>query len=290
MILSQAEAEECQANAIIAKNPYYVYSQIAHYFRSKETVSLGVHETAIIGKDCHIDVSASVGPYAVLGAGVTIGKQVVIGAHCALGDNVTIGDDSRLDARVTLYRNVTLGKRVHIASGAVIGSDGFGLAPCDGKWHMIPQLGAVRINDDVTIGANTTIDRGAMQDTVLEEGVKLDNLIQVGHNVQIGAHTVVAGCVALAGSSKIGRHCIIGGASNIAGHIELTDHVVLTGMSAVTKSITEPGVYSSGIVGAVTNQEFRKNNAWFHRLGHLVQRVKSLEVIVKESIVKRESL
>lgn len=290
VILSAAEAIDCTKTAVIAKNPYYVYSQIAHYFKPQETIAPGVHPTAVIGDDCHIDDTASIGPYVVLGVGITIGKGVTIGAHSVLGDHVTVGANSRLDARVTVYHHVSLGQRVHIASGAVIGSDGFGLAPHNGVWHMIPQLGSVHIEDDVAIGANTTIDRGALQDTILEEGVKLDNLIQIGHNAHICKHTVIAGCVAVAGSSKIGQNCMIGGASNIAGHIEIADRVALTGMTAVTKSITEPGVYSSGIVGAVPNHEFRKNNAWFHRLGNLVERVKSVEQMVKQLITKRESL
>lgn len=290
VILSETEACDYSGNAVIAKNPYYVYSQVARYFCLDEKARPGIHQTAVIGEDCAIDETASIGPYAVIGSNVTIGEHAVIGAHCTIGDHVSIGSETVLDAHVTLYARSHLGKRVQIASGAVIGSEGFGLAPHEGVWHKIPQLGGVRLEDDVAIGANTTIDRGALQDTVLEQGVKLDNLIQVGHNVHIGAHTVIAGCVAIAGSTKIGRHCIIGGASNLAGHIELADNVAVTGMTAVTKSITEPGLYSSGIVGAVPNHEFRKNNAWFHRLGQLVQRVKSLESSVKQLITKRETL
>jgi UDP-3-O-[3-hydroxymyristoyl] glucosamine N-acyltransferase len=180
-----------------------------------------------------------------------------------------------------------MGRRCRIASGVVIGSDGFGFAYQSGVWHKVPQLGSVAIGDDVDIGANTTIDRGAVENTVIEDGVKLDNLIQVGHNVRIGAHTVIAGCVGIAGSTIIGKYCMIGGASNFAGHLSVADKVIITGMTAVTKSITEPGMYSSGIVGAVPNHEFLKNNARFHRLENLMQRVKELEAAVK-SMTERE--
>lgn len=289
VILSDADAVECPSNIVISSNPYYIYSQIAHYFAEKIPITPGIHHTVVIGEHCHIDETASIGPYTVIGNDVSIGKHAVIGANCAISDHVSIADHSRLDARVTLYHDVQLGKYVHIASGAVIGSDGFGLASYQKKWHAIPQLGGVRLGDYVAIGANTTIDRGALNHTILEEGVKLDNLIQVGHNVHIGAHTVIAGCVAIAGSAKIGRHCMIGGASNIAGHLEIADGVAVTGNTAVTKSIMEPGLYSSGIVGAVPNQEFRKNNAWFHRLGNLVQRVKELESTLKQLLSKRDT-
>jgi UDP-3-O-[3-hydroxymyristoyl] glucosamine N-acyltransferase len=164
----------------------------------------------------------------------------------------------------------------------VVGSDGFGFANHKGAWHKVPQLGGVILGDDVDIGANTTIDRGAVEATVIEDGVKLDNLIQVGHNVRIGAHTVIAGCVGIAGSTNIGKYCMIGGAANFAGHLSVADKVIITGMTAVTKSIKEPGMYSSGIVGAVPSHEFLKNNARFHRLENLIDRVKALETALKD--------
>lgn len=282
VILKQEDADECKVNAVISTNPYYTYAKIAGYFDVAPRAQHGVHPSAVIGKDCDIHASASIGPNCSIGDGSSIAAGAVIGPNCTIDEDVTIGLGTRLDAGVTIYRGVTIGRRCRLASGVVVGSDGFGFANDKGVWHKVPQLGGVEIGDDVEIGANTTIDRGAVENTIIEQGVKLDNLIQVGHNVRIGAHTVIAGCVGIAGSTNIGKYCMIGGASNFAGHLSVTDKVIITGMTAVTKSITEPGMYSSGIVGAVPNHEFLKNNARFHRLENLMQRVKSLETALKE--------
>lgn len=267
--------------AIYCKNPLFVYAKIAECFNAQSSSVSGIHPTAVIGHHCAIDSSAAIGPHVVIEDNVTIGAGVVIGARCFIGADSVLGANCRLEANVTLYHHSKLGDRVHLASGVVIGSDGFGFANEKGTWVTIPQLGAVRIGHDVSIGANTTIDRGAIDDTIIEDGVKLDNLIQVGHNVQIGAHTIIAGCTAIAGSTVIGKYCMIGGGSCFAGHITVCDKVMITGMSAVTKSVREPGMYSSGIVGVVPNHEFRKNNARFHRLENLMQRVKNLESTIK---------
>lgn len=285
VIISEEEAVNCPegVNAIISRNPYYTYAKIAAYFdESPANDEVGIHPTAQVHSDCHIHPSVFIGPHCVIGKGTQIAEKARIGAGTIIGEHVEIGAETQLDAKVTIYRKVRIGKRSRIASGVVIGSDGFGFANQKGQWHKVPQLGSVCIGDDVDIGANTTIDRGAVEDTVIEDGVKLDNLIQVGHNVVIGAHTIIAGCVAIAGSTTIGKHCMIGGATCFAGHISICDKVMITGMSAVTKSIKEPGIYSSGIVGVVPNEEFRKNNARFHRLGNLMERVKSLESALKE--------
>lgn len=283
VILSEKDADECKTNAVICANPYFTYAKIAsHFDKGVVSASEGVHPSAVIGKGSQLDPSAQIGPNSTIGKNVTIAANAVIGANVSIGDDVSIGSETQIDANVTIYRAVTVGKRCHIFSGVVIGSDGFGFAVQKGVWHKVPQLGTVRIGDDVAIGANTTIDRGAVDDTVIGNGVKLDNLIQVGHNVKIGDHTVVAGCVGIAGSTTIGKHCMIGGAANFAGHLTVADQVMITGMTAVTKSIREPGLYSSGIVGAVPNHEFLKNNARFHRLENLMQRVKNLETALKE--------
>lgn len=282
VILKPEDAARCKVTAVVAANPYYVYAKIAEYFDIKQEFAAGSHSSVVIGNACQIDASASIGPHCTLGNHVRIGANVVIGPNCSIGDHVTIGANSRIDANVTLYHHVTIGERCRLTSGVVIGSDGFGFANQAGQWHKVPQLGGVRIGNDVEIGANTTIDRGAVDDTIIEDGVKLDNLIQVGHNVRIGAHTVIAGCVGIAGSTNIGKYCMIGGASNFAGHLSVADKVIVTGMTAVTKSISEPGMYSSGIVGAVPNHEFLKNNARFHRLENLMQRVKALEALIKD--------
>lgn len=288
VILSAEDAEVCPVNAIITRNPYYIYANIAAFFDTRPDVSVGIHPTAIIEEGAQIDPSASIGPYCVIGRGAIIGARVVVGANTSIGDFSVIGDDSRLDTRVTIYHFVTIGQRVRIASGVVIGADGFGFANQRGTWHKVPQLGGVEIGNDVDIGANTTIDRGAVESTIIEDGVKLDNLIQVGHNVRIGANTIIAGCAGIAGSATIGKNCMVGGATCIAGHISIGDNVMLTGMSSVTKSITEPGVYASGVVGAVPIHEFKKNNARFYRLESLLQRVKTMESALKELTERKE--
>ena len=282
VILKQEDAGDCKVNAVISANPYFTYAKVAEFFDVRLVAAPGVHPSVVTGSHCNIHPSASIAAGCSIGDHVEIAADVVIGPNCSVGNEVSIGEGSRLDAGVAIYRQVQIGKRCRIASGVVIGSDGFGFANHKGAWHKVPQLGGVTIGDDVDIGANTTIDRGAVENTVIEDGVKLDNLIQVGHNVRIGAHTVVAGCVGIAGSTIIGKYCMIGGAANFAGHLSVADKVIITGMTAVTKSITEPGMYSSGIVGAVPNHEFLKNNARFHRLEHLMQRVKQLETALKE--------
>ncbi|VVC75327.1 UDP-3-O-acylglucosamine N-acyltransferase [Aquicella siphonis] len=289
VILAEGDAALCPVNAVISRNPYFTYAKIASFFTDRYDTATGMHPAAVMGEDCSIDASAVIGAHVTLGRHVKIGANVVIGPGSTIGDHVEIGEGTQLDARVAVYHKVRIGRRCCIASGAVIGSDGFGFANQKGVWHKVPQLGSVEIGDDVDIGANTTIDRGAVENTVIEDGAKLDNLIQVGHNVRIGANTIIAGCVAIAGSTVIGKNCMIGGASTFAGHITIGDNVMITGMTAVTKSIREPGIYSSGIVGAVTNKEFRKNNARFHRMENLMERVKSLEIALKELTERKES-
>lgn len=288
VICTEADAASCPGTVVIAKNPYFIYAKMAEHFQLKLTVSPGIHESAVIGDGASVHPTASVGPHCVIGHYAEIAAGAVIGPGTVIGDHAVVGEGCHLDANVTLYHGVKLGKRVRLASGVVIGADGFGFANQRGVWHKVPQLGSVIIGDDVDVGANTTIDRGAIEDTVIEEGVKLDNLIQVGHNVRIGAHTIVAGCVAIAGSTVIGKHCMVGGTSAFAGHIEVADQVVITGMTAVTKSIREPGMYSSGIVGAVPTPEFRKNNARFHRLEQLMERVKKLEAALNAENERRQ--
>lgn len=288
VILKPEDVDACKVNAVISANPQYIYAKIARYFDHIEQADAGVHESVVIGNGCKIHSLASIGPNCSIGNHVEIGEGTVIGSNCSIGNHVVIGSATHLDAGVTIYRGVRIGNRCRIASGVVIGSDGFGFANQKGVWHKIPQLGSVEIGDYVDIGANTTIDRGAIENTVIEEGVKLDNLVQVGHNVRIGAHTIIAGCVGIAGSTIIGKCCMIGGASNFAGHLRVADRVIITGMTAVTKSILEPGMYSSGVVGAVPNHEFLKNNARFHRLEHLMQRVKALESAMKEMTGENE--
>lgn len=283
VILSADDANECSTNAIVCRDPYYIYTRIAAYFNDKPVPKAGtVHPTAVVGEHAQIASTASLGANCVIGDHVKLADNVVIGAGCVVGDFSEIGEGSRLEANVTLYHKIRIGKRVLIASGTVIGSDGFGIAKHKGVWHKVPQLGCVIIEDDVEIGSNCSIDRGAIGDTVIAKGAKLDNLIQVGHNVRIGENTAIAGCVGISGSTTIGSNCLIGGKAAFAGHLNVADNVVVTGRTDVSKSIREPGIYSSGVGGLVTNLEWRKGSARFHRLESLFQRVKELEATLQE--------
>jgi UDP-3-O-[3-hydroxymyristoyl] glucosamine N-acyltransferase len=210
-------------------------------------------------------VSAWVGPNAVIAAGAAVGERCSIGPNCVVEAGARIGDDCRLEAGVTIGRGVVVGRRCTFKAGAVVGGDGFGFAPDEDGYVKVPHLGTVRIGDDVDIGANTTIDRGTLEDTVIGDGVKLDNQVQVGHNCRIGAHTVIAGCVGISGSTIIGSRCMIGGAAGIAGHLEIGDGVVVTGLSLVSRSLPGPGMYSSGIP-AVESAKWRRTVARLRRL------------------------
>lgn len=281
VILLATDLSECPVNAIVTRNPYYTYAKIAAFFNPKSKPKPGIHPKAVIGENTNIHPSASIAPNAVIGDYAKIAAGVIIGPGCVIGEHTEIGENSSLDANVTIYDRIVIGKHVQIASGVVIGSDGFGIAKYQGVWHKVPQLGRVLIEDNVEIGANCTIDRGAIGDTVIGKGVKLDNLIQIGHNVQLGENTAIAGCAGISGSAVIGKNCLIGGSVGIAGHIKLADNVVVTGGTAVTKSIREPGIYSSGVGGLTTHVEWRKNSARLQRLDRLIQRVKALESALK---------
>jgi UDP-3-O-[3-hydroxymyristoyl] glucosamine N-acyltransferase len=242
----------------------------------------GVHPSASVAKGATVHPEAYIGPHCSIANGAHIGARAYVGPGCVFEENATLGEDGRLVARVTLCKNVRVGKRAILHPGVVIGADGFGIANDDGVWVKVPQLGSVIIGDDVEIGANTTVDRGALEDTVLEHGVKLDNLIQVGHNVQIGAHTAVAACVAIGGSARIGKRCTIGGAASIAGHLEIADDVHLTATSAVPNSIKEAGVYSSGMP-IQENKAWRKSVIRMRQLDEMARRLKAVEQRLKES-------
>lgn len=282
VIITPEYADLCPVNALITRNPYYLYARIAALFDPRSIPTPGIHPSAAVGNHCNIDPTASIGAHCTIGEGVRIAARVVIGPGCVVGEYSSIGEGARLDANVTVYDRIVIGKRVQILSGTVIGSEGFGIAKHNGCWHKVPQLGRVVIEDDVDIGANCAIDRGAIGDTVIAKGAKLDNLIQVGHNVKIGENTAIAGCVGISGSAVIGKNCLVGGASTFAGHITVADNVVITGGTEVTKSIRDPGMYSSGVGGLVTNMEWRKNSARLHRLDQLMQRVKILETALEE--------
>ena len=281
VVLRQENLGDCPTSALVAADPYVAYARLAALFERLPAAPRGVHPSAVVASGARVSASASVGPHCVIEDGAVIEDGVVLGPHCIIGPECTVGAQSRLVARVTLVIRVTLGKRVLIHPGAVIGSDGFGLAfdrgaSEHGGWIKIPQLGGVRIGDDCEIGANTTIDRGALEDTVLEEDVRLDNQIQIAHNVYVGAHTAMAGCAAVAGSAKIGRYCQIGGNAGVIGHLELADRVTITAKSLVTHSIREPGEYSSG-VPLQDNRLWRRNAARFKHLDEYARRLAALE-------------
>lgn len=273
VVLDPKLADACPVNALLAKNPYATYARIATLLYPPPAAPPGRHGSAVIDASAQIDPSASIGPHVVIGARVKIGARVVLGPGCVVMDDVTIGDDTRLTANVTLYQQVVVGSRCLFHASVVVGADGFGLAPDQGEWLKVPQVGTVRIGNDVEIGASTTIDRGAIDDTVIGDGVKMDNQIQVGHNVRIGDHTAIAGCAGISGSATIGKRCMIGGMVGVAGHLSICDDVVITGKSFVSSSIRKPGYYSSGIPVDETPR-FRKNAARFQRLDEFVREVR----------------
>ncbi len=276
VILSPENVADCPTAAIVSANPYVCYARAAALIVPPPSPRQGVHASAVVEDGSQVDASAWVGPNCIIERGAVVNAGVQLDGGCFIGTGSIIGANSHLSANVVICHDVTVGKRVNIYPGAVIGSDGFGLANDAGKWINVPQLGSVVIGDDVEIGSNTTIDRGALEDTVLEEGVRLDNQIQVAHNVRIGAHTAIAGCVGISGSATIGKYCMIGGGVGIVGHLEIADHVVVTGMTLVSKSITVPGVYSSG-VPAQENAAWNRNYARLRQLDKLVRRVQKLE-------------
>ena len=281
VIVSREQLDNVPNNAIVVDDPYVAYAKVARLLNPIKSSVSGIHSSASVAEDCSIDSTVSIGAHAVIGSGVTIDKNVVIGPGCVLLDNVHIGAGSELVANVTVCCEVKIGERVLIHPGVVIGADGFGIANDHGKWIKVPQVGSVSIGDDVEIGANTTIDRGAIEDTVIANGVKLDNQIQVGHNTKIGENTVIAGCVGIAGSTVIGNNCAIGGGAGLGGHLEIVDGVQLTGMTMVTKSITKSGVYSSGIPAEPT-QQWHRNVVRYRQIDKLVGRVKKLELEIEK--------
>ncbi len=272
------EAAVARGATIVTDDPYLYFARLTQWWaaRTRGNAATGVHASAVIDERATLGVDVSVGPLVVIDAGAVIGDGVVIGAHCHVGADASIGRATRLAAHVTFGRGCRIGERGIVHSGAVIGADGFGFAPSAGRWEKIEQLGNVRIGDDVEIGANTCIDRGALDDTVIEDGVKLDNLIQIGHNVHVGAHTAMAGCVGVAGSATIGAHCTVGGGAIVLGHLSLADNVHISAASVVTRSILKPGQYS-GVFPIDDNAAWEKNAATLRQLHALRSRLLALE-------------
>lgn len=276
VILSESARAATRLPRIVCANPYAYFARVSALFNPGREPRPGVHATAVIDPSAAIARDAEIGPFVVIGRHVRIGGGGMIGAGCCLGDGVEVGSGVRLFSSVTVYHDCVIGDRVILHSGVVIGADGFGIAMDEGRWLKVPQIGRVVIGNDVEIGANTTVDRGALDDTVIEEGVKLDNQIQVAHNVRIGAHTAIAAFVGIAGSAKIGRGCRIGGASRIAGHLTIADHVEISTCTLITKSIAKPGTYT-GAYPFEPNSEWRKNAAQLRHLNELAERVRTLE-------------
>ena len=266
VIVGPADREAGRTPLIVSKNPYAYYARTVALFNPEPEAEPGIHPFAQVHESAEVDASAEIGAFAVVGEGAVVGRGARIGSHSVLGRRVKVGAGTRLHPRVTIYDGCTIGSRCILHSGVVIGADGFGMARDEGAWVKIPQVGAVRIGDDVEVGANTTIDRGALDDTVIEEGVKLDNQIQIAHNCVIGAHTVIAGCTGISGSVRIGRDCMIGGAVGIVGHIEVADGVTISGFTFVTKSIPKPGTYTSGMP-VMPHAEWLRNVAHLKHLG-----------------------
>jgi UDP-3-O-[3-hydroxymyristoyl] glucosamine N-acyltransferase len=280
IIISPGDRGATDRPRIVTANPYAYFAKVAQLFTPRPVFAPGIHQTAVIAKSARIAASASIAEFVSIGERVEIGENVRIGAGSVISDDVVIGADSTLIARVSIYAHTRIGVRAIVHAGVVIGADGFGFAPeftaGVGQWQKIPQTGRAIIGDDCEIGANTTIDRGAIDDTVIGNDVKLDNQIQVGHNCTIGDHTVISGCVGIAGSTKIGKRVMIGGAAGIIGHLEIGDDVVVSAMTLVTKSIMEPGVYTSG-TPLMPHRQWLKNAAHLRRLDTMADQLKSLQ-------------
>ncbi|MBC7610198.1 MAG: UDP-3-O-(3-hydroxymyristoyl)glucosamine N-acyltransferase [Polaromonas sp.] len=285
--VAEAAARERGA-CIVVDDPYHYFARITQVWKSHHHYlpAAGIHPAAYVDPLAEIGPGVFIGAFACIGPGATIASGARIAEHCVIGRNASVGQGSRLSARVTLGDHCSVGERCIVHPGAVIGADGFGFAPHQGRWEKIEQLGAVRIGNDVEIGANTCVDRGALQDTVIEDGVKLDNLIQIGHNVRIGAHTALAGCVGVAGSADIGAHCTIGGGAVVLGHLKLADHVHISAASVVTRSIWKPGNYT-GLFPIDDNAAWEKNAATLKQLHAMRDRLKNLEKSIGNGVFAR---
>jgi UDP-3-O-[3-hydroxymyristoyl] glucosamine N-acyltransferase len=277
IITTEAFKDDCPHACLIVDKPKTSFVKVAALFEILFKPDQGIHPSAIIGKHCDIHLTAAIGAGVVIGDGVTIHAQAVVGANTVIGEQVVIQERSYIFPNVTIYPKVQIGRRVIIHSGTVMGAEGFGFVPDEkGVWHRLPQLGSVIIQDDVSIGAGCTIDCGTLSDTVIERGVKIDDQVHIAHNVVVGEHTIIAGYSAVAGSVTIGKHCMLGGAIRVSDNLSITDRVVLTAGSSVAKSITEPGMYGSGLPVAPMNK-WRRILARIYQLDELAKRVIQLE-------------
>jgi UDP-3-O-[3-hydroxymyristoyl] glucosamine N-acyltransferase len=275
---AQRELAVARGAALVTPDPYLAYARLTQWWaaRQRPAVQPGIHPSAVVDAAAKVAASSSIGPFVVIEADATVGEGAVIGAHGFIGNGASIGAQTRFASGVTLNAGCSIGARGIVHSGVVIGADGFGFAPSGGQWEKIEQLGTVVIGDDVEIGANTCIDRGALGDTVIGNGVKLDNLIQIAHNVRVGDHTAMAAKVGIAGSAVIGKHCMIGGAASIAGHLTIADGVTVSACTMISHSLHKPGMYT-GIFPMDDNAKWEKNAATLRNLYGLRQRVLALE-------------
>lgn len=276
VILNQAAAEHFAGARLISDNPYLTFAQVARALNPAPRAKPGIHPTAVVHASATVAASAEVGPMVCIGANAVIGEQSIIGAGCVVGESVSIGALCVLHGNVTIQSECTLGDRVILHPGVVIGGDGFGFAQDGERWFGVPQLGRVILEDGVEIGANSTVDRGSQEDTWIEEGVKIDNLVQIAHNVRIGAHTVIASGTGISGSTKIGRCCTIAGQVGFAGHLEIADHCTFTGKSMVIGNVHEAGVYSSGMP-SMPWRDWRRTAVRVKQLDSLARRIEQLE-------------
>lgn len=276
VVVRQQDASMVSCAAVIVDDPYLAYARLSQWFDNRPVPDATVHPSASVDPSARLGGQVSVAANAVIGKNVVIGDETEVGAGCFIGDNTVIGSHGVLNPNATVFHNVVIGDRVRILSGAVIGGDGFGYAPDNGRWERIAQLGGVVIGNDVSIGANTCVDRGALGDTIIEDNVILDNLIQIAHNVKVGSGTAMAGCVGIAGSTEVGKNCMLAGGVGLAGHLKLTDGVQIMGMTLVTNSIDEPGVYASGMPHLPVKQ-WRRNATRFKQLDALAKRLQKLE-------------
>jgi UDP-3-O-[3-hydroxymyristoyl] glucosamine N-acyltransferase len=281
VVLDDAAAEHCPTNALVAANPYATYARIAQTLNPEPTFAGGRHPSAVVEDGAQVHPGAWLGPNCYVGSGAVVGDRVYLGPGTVVLERASVGTGTRCVANVTLCQDVRIGERCLFHPGVVIGADGFGHAPDRDGYVKIPQLGSVTIGDDVEVGASSTIDRGAIGDTVIERGVKIDNQVQVGHNCRVGEHTVIAGCAGISGSVTIGRRCMIGGMVGVAGHLEICDDVYVTGKTLISSSITRPGLYS-GQLPYDEARRFRRNSARFQKLDELAQRVARLERATRE--------
>jgi len=275
-ILKHAHAALTAAPKIIVDNPYAYFAKVSAFLNPATTAPVGIASSAVVAASAQIPATCSIGELVVIGENAVLGDHVIIGSGCVIENDVSIADNTRLEPNVTIKHHCEIGKDCHIFSGAVIGSDGFGYAEENGRWIKIPQVGRAILQNNVDVGANTTIDRGALDDTIIEEGVKLDNLIQIGHNCVIGAHTVIAGCVGIAGSARIGKHCKIGGAAMVLGHLEIADHVTISPGSMITRSLTSADTYTA-LMPFQTHRAWLNTAAKIRHLDDFADKIKSLE-------------